>query len=133
MCQFHQVAIVRRHITKRPKTLASIELQELVNMLKSTDKERFEGGLSQWFCKWEAFLNKRSINPTTGKSTFTHRRLRSAYRSLRTNLNWLFTRYDFIDLNIPNTPHALEGHFADLKNKMRIHNGLKSTKTKVYR
>jgi hypothetical protein len=132
MCQFHQVAIVRRYITKRPKMPASIELQELVSLLKSTDKESFEGGLSQWFCKWEAFLNERSINPTTGKSTFTHRRLRSAYRSLKTNLNWLFTWYDFIDLNIPNTTNALEGHFADLKNKMRNHNGLSKARKRKF-
>ena len=132
MCHFHQVAIVRRYITKRPKMPASIELQELVNMLKCTDKESFEGGLSQWFCKWEGFLNERSINPITGKSTFTHRRLRSAYRSLKTNLNWLFTWYDYFDLNIPTTTNALEGHFADLKNKMRNHNGLSKARKRKF-
>lgn len=124
MCQFHQVAIVRRYITKNPKMPASIDLRELVSLLKCTDKESFEGGLSQWFYTWEGFLNERSVNPITGKSTYTHKRLRSAYRSLKTNLSWLFTWYDYYELNIPNTTNALEGHFADLKNKMRNHNGL---------
>lgn len=86
MCQFHQVAIIRRYITKRPKMPASIELQQLVSLLKCTDKESFEGGLNHWFCTWEGFLNERSINPNTGKSTYTHRRLRSAYRSLKTKI-----------------------------------------------
>jgi hypothetical protein len=45
MCQFHQVAIIRRYITKNPKLPASIELKELVAMLKMTDKESFEAGL----------------------------------------------------------------------------------------
>lgn len=124
MCQFHQVAIIRRYITKNPKLPASIELKEIVELLKQTDKESFEGALNDWSCKWKPFLNERSTNPETGKSHYTHKRLRSAYRSLKTNLKWLFTWYDNIELNIPNTTNALEGHFADLKNKLRNHNGL---------
>jgi hypothetical protein len=38
MCQFHQVAIIRRYITKNPKLQASIELKELVAMMKVTDR-----------------------------------------------------------------------------------------------
>ncbi len=124
MCQFHQVAIIRRYITKNPKLPASIELKELVAMMKMTDKESFEGGLDLWHTKWKPFLNERTTNPETGKSHYTHKRLRSAYRSLKTNLNWLFTWYDNIDLNIPNTTNAIDGHFSDLKNKLRNHNGL---------
>jgi hypothetical protein len=41
MCQVHQVAIIRRYITKNPKLLAYIEVKELVSMLKMTDKESF--------------------------------------------------------------------------------------------
>lgn len=124
MCQFHQVAIIRRYITKNPKLPASIELKELVSMMKITDRESFEGGLDNWHTKWKPFLNERTINPKTGKSHYTHKRLRSAYRSLKTNLNWLFVWYDHIDLNIPNTTNAIDGHFSDLKNKLRNHNGL---------
>ena len=68
MCQFHQVAIIRRYITKNPKLPASIELKEFVAMMKMTDKESFEGGLELWFAKWESFLNERTTNPETGKS-----------------------------------------------------------------
>jgi hypothetical protein len=52
MCRFHQVAIIRRYITKNPKISASIDLKELVAMLKMTDKESFEGGLELWCAKW---------------------------------------------------------------------------------
>tara|TARA_B100000809_G_scaffold91183_1_gene89719 strand:+ start:339 stop:482 length:144 start_codon:yes stop_codon:yes gene_type:complete len=29
-----------------------------------------------------------------------------------------------LNLNIPNMTNAIDGHFADLKNKLRNHNGL---------
>ncbi len=124
MCQFHQVAIVRRYITKNPRMPAAIELKEIAAMMKQTDKESFEGALEMWYVKWKSFLNERTISQETGKSFYTHRRLRSAYRSLKTNLKWLFAWYDNIELKIPNTTNAIEGHFADLKNKLRNHNGL---------
>ena len=124
MCQFHQASIIRRYLTKRPKLPASIELKAVVDLMKETDKESFEGALNEWFLKWEPFLNERTVNEETGKSFYTHKRLRSAYRSLKTNLKWLFTWYDYIELDIPNTTNAIDGHFADLKNKLRNHNGL---------
>ena len=65
MCQFHQVAIIRRCISKNPKLPASIELKEIVSMLKMTDKESFEGALELWFLKWKPFLNERTINMET--------------------------------------------------------------------
>jgi len=132
MCQFHQAAIIRRYITKRPRLQASIELNELVRLLPKTDKESFTGALNEWFVKWKKFLDERTINNETGKSFYTHKRLRSAYRSLKTNLKWLFTWYDYIDLNIPNTTNAIDGHFSDLKNKLRNHNGLSLKRKKRF-
>jgi hypothetical protein len=69
-------------------------------------------------------MNERSINLETGKSPYTHKRLKSAYRSLNTNSTWLFPWYDHYELNMPTTTNAIEGHFSDLKNKLRNHNGL---------
>nr|WP_241148030.1 hypothetical protein [Lacinutrix jangbogonensis] len=124
LCQFHQVATIRPYITKNPKMPASIELKALVSLLKQNDKESFAGGLGLWFTKWECFLNERTTNLETGKSYYTHKRLRSAYRSLNTNIKWLFTWYDNFDQNIPNTTNMIDGHFSDLKNKLRNHNSL---------
>lgn len=124
MCQFHQSAIIRRYLTKRPKLVAAQELLKVVDLMKVTDKESFEGALGLWIEKWQSFLDERTTNPETGKSFYTHKRLRSACRSLRNNLPWLFTWYDHIELGIPNTTNSIEGHFADLKNKLRNHNGL---------
>lgn len=124
MCQFHQMAIITRYLTRKPKIPASQELRALSLMLSTTDKQTFSDGLEQWFERWEKFLNERSAGPITGKSFYTHKPLRSAYRSLKTNLPWLFTFEDHPDLGIPNTTNLLEGIFADLKNKLRCHNGL---------
>ncbi len=131
MCNFHQVAIIRRYLTKKPKMQASKELWELTLLLKQTDKESFEGGLQFWHNKWKDFLNERKVD-INGKSRYVHKRLRSAYRSLKTNLPWLFTWYDNMELNIPNTTNAIDGHFADLKNKLRNHNGLSATRKKKF-
>ena len=93
-------------------------------MMKKTDKDSFVGALQHWFNNWEDFLNERTVNPNTNKSFYKHKRLRRAYRSLKTNLPWLFTWYDHIELKIPNTTNATDGHFTDLNNKLRNHNGL---------
>lgn len=132
MCQFHQVAIIRRYLTKRPKLEAAKELMQVVELMKLTDKESFTGALEEWIERWEEFINERTTNPDTGKSFYTHKNLRSAYRSLKHNLHWLFTWYDYIDLQIPTTTNAIDGHFSDLKNKLRCHNGLSIERKKRF-
>lgn len=131
MCNFHQVAIIRRYLTKKPRMQASKELWELTLLLVRTDKESFEGTLIAWHTKWKDFLNERKIDPK-GKNRYVHEKLRSAYRSLKTNLPWLFTWYDNLELKIPNTTNAIDGHFAHLKNKLRNHNGLSIARKKKF-
>lgn len=123
ICQFHQVAIVRRYLTKRPKMQASKELWDLVLLLKVTDKESFVGALNEWYNKWQVFLNEQRLDDK-GKKRYVHKKLRSAYRSLKTNMPWLFTWYENMELMMPNTTNSIDGQFADLKNKLRNHNGL---------
>ncbi len=132
MCQFHQAAILRRYLTKRPKLQAAREMLEVADLMKRTDKESFTGALDAWFAKWAWFLDERSTNPITKKTFYTHKRLRSAARSLKHNLPWLFTWYDHPDLGIPNTTNAIDGHFADLKNKLRNHNGLSEKRKRKF-
>ncbi len=131
MCNFHQVAVIRRYLTKKPKMQASKELWEHTLLLSKTDKESFEGGLNAWHCKWKEFLNEQKIDEK-GKKRFVHKRPRSAHRSLKTNLPCLFTWYDNMDLKIPNTTNAIDGHFADLKNKLRNRNGLSIARKKKF-
>ncbi len=124
MCQFHQTAIVTRYLTRKPKLQASVELKKIMWLLPRTDKESFFGALGEWHEKWENFINERAKKPETGKSRYIHKRLRSAYKSLERNREYLFTWYDNMELGLPNTNNQLEGTFTGLKNKLRNHNGL---------
>jgi len=125
MCQFHQVAIVTRYITRNPKLEAGKELKILTHNLTKSSKTEFATMLNDWHLKWKIFLSEKTYNDEHKKWHYTHRRLRSAYRSLKTNLPFLFTYLEYPDLGIPNTTNSLEGKFSNLKTKIRIHAGIK--------
>jgi hypothetical protein len=130
MCQFHQIQIINRYLTRKPKTLAAIELRALSLTIAKVSKAAFLQSMEQWYGKWETYLKERTINPANGKSYYTHKRLRSAWLSLKRNQPWLFTFEDFKGLVIPNTTNGLDGSFAGLKNKLRNHNGLSMARKK---
>ena len=125
LCQFHQVAMVIRYITKNPKLQASKELKSIVLELKSSTEKEFTKLLNDWHGKWKYFLDEKSFNPEKNKLHYTHKRLRSAYRSLNTNLKNLFIYQKHPDLGIPNTTNSIEGMFSGIKKKLRNHAGLK--------
>jgi hypothetical protein len=124
MCQYHQLRIVQRYLTCKPELLASIELLSIANLLCHSDKESFVGAFEAWCERWDAFLKERTRDKQTGKSRYVHKRLRSAFLSLKRNMPYLWTWYDNIEIGIPNTNNALEGMFTDLKTKLRNHAGL---------
>jgi len=130
MCQFHQKQIVKKYITSNPILPAGIELKVITDRLVVTDKASFDHWLNQWFFKWKDFLNERTKDPSTGRKHFTHSRLRSAYISLRTNLPYLFTCEEYFHLKMPNTCNSLDGTFSHLKDKVRVHRGLKLNRKK---
>ena len=124
MCQFHQIQIVQRYLTRKPKTQAATELKKLTLKLTKQTKEEFTNILNDWHLRWKDYLNERSKSPATGKTYYTHKRLRSAYLSLKRHLPYLFVFEEYRGIMIPNTTNALDGQFSDLKNKLRNHNGL---------
>lgn len=131
-CQFHQVKAVKKYLTNKQKTQAGIELKAIALMLCHTDKESFIGVLDEWYEHWQTFLKERTRDTATGKTCYTHKRLRSAYLSLKHNMPWLWTWYDYIEDKIPNTNNGVEAQFTDLKTKLRIHNGLSIKHRKVF-
>lgn len=119
MCLFHQRAIVRRYITDRPKTTCGQELKALMKQLGHMSPEAFI----------EAFYllklkHKETLNALNEKGDYRHGKLRSAFRSLQSNLHAMFTYTDFPDLAIPTTTNQLEGCFGHLKERIKIHRGL---------
>ena len=125
LCQFHQVKTISRYLTRNPKTEAGKALWRLVLTLKSSSQSDFEHNLKTWFEQYQSYLNERTINPETGKSHYTHQKLRSAYSSLKRNLNYLFVFEHYPDLNIPNTTNLLDGAFAGLKRHLACHYGMR--------
>jgi hypothetical protein len=123
MCQFHQKQIIKRYLTSRPKLAASKDLWDIVDRLNTSNTDYFTSELKLWYEKWKDFYNERSKNLETGKTFYTHKRLRSAYKSLLKNTPYLFT-YKGVDIDFPNTTNGIDGLFADLKSKLRNHNGL---------
>ena len=132
MCQYHQIQIVKRYLTMNPELSASIELLSLANQLTKTDKESFIGAFEAWCNRWDSFLKERTHDKRTGKSHYVHKPLRSAYLSIKRNMPYLWTWYDYAQMNIPNTNNSLEGLFTDLKTKLRNHAGLSKERRKKF-
>jgi len=124
MCQFHQMMIVRRYLTKAPELDASKELLQLVKRMTEMNGQEFKAELDAWHARWKDFLDERSKDPKSGKTRYTHRRTRSAWLSIKRNMPWLWTFELFENLHLPRTNNALEGCFADIKTKMRVHSGI---------
>jgi len=134
ICHYHQKAIITRYLTMKPKLEASKELKEVVSSLCQSNEKEFVARLEDWHKKWADFLKEKSIDPAGGGWHFTHKRLRAAYRSLKTNLPNLFTYQRFPELEIPNTTNSLEGSFAHLKQLINVHCGMtRKLKLKIIR
>ena len=125
MCHFHQVAIIRRYITKKPKLEANKALKWITELLPKTDKDTFTYYLELYGIIYNNFLSEKE-KWSDWKWHYIHRKTRSAYRSLKNNLQYLFTWYDYYGLiDIPNTTNGLEWIFWHVKAKVSLHRGLK--------
>jgi hypothetical protein len=123
MCHFHQKQIIRRYLTYNPILEAGIELKAIAATLCSSNEKFFTKDLEKWYEKWSEFLKEKTIDPFTHRWHYTHRRVRSAYHSLKKNLPYLFTYKKYPELNIPNTTNSLDGSFAHLKELVKVHRG----------
>ena len=86
------------------KVLSKIEFTDQFNSLRE---------------KYKDFLKERNE-----QGQFQHKKLRSAFRSIKTNLPYLFTFQDYPELNIPNTTNSADGSFGQWKYKVRLHRDL---------
>jgi len=120
MCQFHQAQIIRRYTTNKPQTLCGLALKSIMSCLTQVTQEVFESLVETWHEQYADFLKERNENVQ-----FKHRKLRSAFRSLKTNMPYLFAYKNFPELNIPNTTNSCDGSFAHWKQKLKIHRGLR--------
>ena len=85
MCIFHQQQIIKRYITQKPKLEANIEFKEIASMIGKIKKETLKIRIEDRYMRYKSFLDERN-----GSKKRVHTRTRKAYRSLKTNLEYLY-------------------------------------------
>lgn len=125
ICHFHQMKNVTKYLTRRPETLAGQELRSITLTLPRSNEKKFTKLLNKWYKKWRGFINEKTKVLGTKHWYYTHKKVRSAYKSLETNLPYLFTYQKYPELNIPNTTNTIDGYFASVKKKVAAHHGLR--------
>jgi len=100
--------------------LAGKDLQKIMYNLTSTTQTIFTKKINEWYEKHKDFLAEKTINPDTLKELLTHQKLVSAYKSLRTNLAYLFTYKNHKEYTIHNTTNAIDGGvFSPMKKLLK--------------
>ena len=124
-CHFHQMKNVTKYLTRRPETDAGKTLRSIMLTLPRTDEITFTTALVLWEKQYRLFITEKTHVLGTKHWYYTHKNVRSAYRSLATNLPYLFTYQKYPELNIPNTTNTIDGYFAGVKKKVAAHHGLR--------
>ena len=123
MCQFHMKQITRRYLTLNPRLKAARALNYLMSTLTSASQVTFEQNYKAWKEEWKDMLNRRT-QLKSGKTQYTHKRLRSAMHSIEFYLPYLFTYQMAVCEGMPNTNNKIEGTFTDLKKNLNNHSGM---------
>ena len=129
-CQFHQIQRIRHLLTTNPRLPAAKELKALAHQLTQSSRRDIETSLEKWEQKWKDFLQEKSYGED-GKWHFTHRRTRSAFYSLKRNLNALFTFANYPVDQVPRNNNAIESLNSILKMRLRLHRGLSKEKREL--
>ena len=132
MCQYHMERIIVRYLTQNPQLAASIALMLLIKRLPQLTRLQFEKEYNEWKKQYDKTLKERSKSTITGKTSYTHKRLRGAMRSIDFFLPYLFTYQETICDGMPNTNNKIEGIFTDLKKNLNNHSGLSEDSRKRF-
>jgi hypothetical protein len=122
ICQWHFQINILHKTTLNPKSLVGQNLKYLATHFINQRWTRL-----QLQTAYEAlqinhadFLKEKNHN-----NQYTHRKLRSAMRTIKTNLNYIFTFQDYPQLQIPNTTNHLDGGVnPKIKKLVYDHRGL---------
>jgi transposase-like protein len=130
-CQFHQIKTIKQYIPMKAQSEAARSLRSLALRLTRCDEVQFTTVLRCWRVVYDDFFTEKSFGYHPNfkrKWWYTHRRLRSAYRSLTKNLPYLFTYQKYPHLNIPNTTNTCESFFSHFKERLGRHRGLSQSR-----
>ena len=128
-CHFHARKTITTYLTRKPKVQAGIELLAIMKELKTYDHAGFVNTMNDWRYNHQSFLLEKTVHPD-GRWSYTHRRLRSAIRSMMHMSPYLFTYQNNTLLHIPATTNTLEGHFSHIKVRCGVHRGIGTPRMK---
>jgi transposase-like protein len=119
LCQYHFKYNIVKYTTRRPRSECGQEIYFLIKFLGESNKNEFEKQFIRIVNKYSNFLKEKNE-----ASQYSHRNFRSAFRSIKTNLPYLFTFQNFPHLQIEKTTNSCDGYFSSLKRKVNVHPGL---------
>lgn len=122
MCLVHMERIIIIGTTRKPKLEAGKILLALAKSIHTINEKRFNYFMSKFTLKYFLFLNEKTTSEETGESWYTHQNLRDAFISLQNLQDYLFTYTR--DHNISKNTNSIESVFGNIKNKLKVHNGL---------
>ena len=126
-CIAHVIRLSLSWLTKNPHTEAGRALRVIILNLSRVktihEGELWQSAFAGWNTTYQTFLKEKSQNPLTGKSWYTHRKLRAVRSLLKNaspNLFW-FTKHSCI----PSTTNDVEGGInASVSEVLRRHRGM---------
>ena len=121
-------------LTQRPKTLAGLELRNIVsklNIIKTHKQHNYwVKDFYHWCNKYHSFLKEKSYSFEKKNWWYTHRSLRRVRRMI---INALPNMWHYLDdPNISKDTNGLEGRWNSLKTHFRNHRGLSKSKREAY-
>lgn len=126
-CLVHIKRQVRNYLSSKPKLEQSASLLKLSNQITSIksieDSNIWLGAFFNWYKINHEFINQKTQSQNTGRFWYTHNNLHAAFSLLENAIPNMFNYLD--DEQIPNTTNRIENYFTHLKDKLRIHRGLR--------
>lgn len=129
ICIWHVYRRVVTKLTQNPQTDAGKELLYIGKFLltKVRDKDMadlFISWLDDWYQRFESFIKERTYGENKRKWFYTHKNVRSAYRTMRKYLNDKMLLTFLKDKDIPRTNNGLEGGInSQIKRMVYNHRG----------
>jgi len=120
ICQFHMTQIIIRYLTKNPHIKASIALLLLVDRLPRMGRTDFDKEHQQRKMDYDAMQRKLSTSKVTGKTHYTHPKLRGAMKSKSIDffLPYLFT-YQLSECEVlPDTNNKIKRIFFGFEEEL---------------
>ena len=126
-CLVHIKRQVRNYLSSKPKLEQSASLLKLSNQITSIksieDSNIWLGAFFNWYKINHEFINQKTQSQNTGRFWYTHKNLHAAFSLLENAIPNMFNYLD--DEQIPNTTNRIENYFTHLKDKLRMHRGLR--------